>query len=962
MRRMNWKPFLLVIFFLAIGHPGLIEPASAQSREVRVVSVTGAVAGQSVAVPVEIVAQGNEAAIGFTVTFNPAVLASPTVAVGNGAPDATLFVNSNEAFIGLLGVTLAMPIGQTLQAGVRRLVTITFGVAPAAPVGATPVGFGDQLAKREVSDANANSLPATFTAGQVNIVQPNPNPALTAINPAIVSAGSNALTLTLTGTGFRNSSVVRLASSPRPTTFVSETQLTAQIPTSDLVLAGSPPISVQTPAPGGGISNELPLTINNPVPSLASISPNSIVVGTNGATLTVNGSNFVTTSKVRYGDQELPTTYVNATQLTAQLSATQLSRVVSVSVTVFNPTPAGGTSGALPLAVVNPQPAITSLDPANRVIGGPAFTLTVNGTGFTSDSVVSWNGDGLVTTFVSSTRLSANVTENLTGAPSTVAIRVVTPPPGGGPSNTLNFVVGYPIPTISSLTPPSAIATSKGVRVVIAGTGYYINQSEVRLNGKIVPSGWDTPTQLTATIPAAEIPTAGVAQIVVANPTPGGGPSTPASFTIVPIPTAQLSFTPPNPAPEQGVTANLSGTWPNVCVPRFPDFEVSAGEIRITTVNTTDPCPATPTPWSLSASRSFPGGIYRVRVTYKDAFDNLFTIAETNLAVGNVTPALSSLNPSSAPAGGPAFTLTVNGSNFVNTAIVRWNDADRPTTYVSDTQLRAAITAADIASPGAASVKVVNPGGGTSAVLSFTVQSSLASVSAASFAGEQLAPDSIAAAFGTGLATRVEIGNTTPLPTELAGTRLSIRDSAGTQKLAPLFFVAPAQINFQMPADLAAGAALITVSSGDGKMSAGNAQIAAVAPGLFSANANGQGVAAATVLRVKANGEQIFEPISRFDSGQNRFVAVPVDLGPESDQVFLVLSGTGFRGRSALSAVNCKIGGTDVEVLYAGLTPGLVGLDQANVRLPRSLAGRGEIDVVLTVDGRTANAVRVSVR
>jgi uncharacterized protein (TIGR03437 family) len=131
---------------------------------------------------------------------------------------------------------------------------------------------------------------------------------------------------------------------------------------------------------------------------------------------------------------------------------------------------------------------------------------------------------------------------------------------------------------------------------------------------------------------------------------------------------------------------------------------------------------------------------------------------------------------------------------------------------------------------------------------------------------------------------------------------------------------------------------------------------------LFSASATGQGVAAATVLRVKANGEQGFEPVARFDAGQNRFVFVPIDLGPETDQLFLVLSGTGLRFRTALAAVNCKIGGTDAEVLYAGETPGLVGLDQANVRIPRSLAGRGEVDVVLTVDGKVANAVRVNIR
>ena len=161
---------------------------------------------------------------------------------------------------------------------------------------------------------------------------------------------------------------------------------------------------------------------------------------------------------------------------------------------------------------------------------------------------------------------------------------------------------------------------------------------------------------------------------------------------------------------------------------------------------------------------------------------------------------------------------------------------------------------------------------------------------------------------------------------------------------------------------MAVGAATVTITSGDGKVSTGVVQIAAVAPGLFSANASGQGVASGVALRVKADGAQSFEPIAEFNQAQNRFVAKPIDLGPTTDQVFLILYGTGFRNRSALAAVTCKIGGADAEVLFAGAAPGFVGLDQSNVRLPRSLAGRGEVDVVMTVDSKAANTVRISVK
>jgi uncharacterized protein (TIGR03437 family) len=238
----------------------------------------------------------------------------------------------------------------------------------------------------------------------------------------------------------------------------------------------------------------------------------------------------------------------------------------------------------------------------------------------------------------------------------------------------------------------------------------------------------------------------------------------------------------------------------------------------------------------------------------------------------------------------------------------------------------------------------------------------LSLVSAASFGGAELTSESIVAAFGAGLATTTQAATSLPLPTTLAGTRVLVRDSAGVERDAPLFFVAPAQVNYLIPAGTAAGVATVVITSGDGKVSTGVVQIATVAPGLFSANASEQGVASGVALRVKADGAQTFEPIARFDQAQNRFVAVPIDLGPATDQVFLILYGTGFRNRSALAAMACKIGGADAEVLFAGAAPGFVGLDQSNVRLPRSLAGRGDVEIRLSVDGKASNAPMIRVK
>lgn len=238
-----------------------------------------------------------------------------------------------------------------------------------------------------------------------------------------------------------------------------------------------------------------------------------------------------------------------------------------------------------------------------------------------------------------------------------------------------------------------------------------------------------------------------------------------------------------------------------------------------------------------------------------------------------------------------------------------------------------------------------------------------ASLSAASFSAAALAPEAISVVFGVDMATGTASAVTgQPLPTTLAGTTVKVKDSANTERLAPLFFVSPGQINYLIPTGTATGDATITITTGDGRLSTGRIKIETVAPGLFTANSNGQGVPAAVVLRVRANGQQVYEAISRFDATTQRFVATPIDLGPETDVVYLVLFGTGLRFRSGLQGVTVKLDTVNGNVTYAGWDTGLVGLEQINVGIPRSLIGKGEIDLVATVDGKTANTVRVNIK
>jgi uncharacterized protein (TIGR03437 family) len=239
----------------------------------------------------------------------------------------------------------------------------------------------------------------------------------------------------------------------------------------------------------------------------------------------------------------------------------------------------------------------------------------------------------------------------------------------------------------------------------------------------------------------------------------------------------------------------------------------------------------------------------------------------------------------------------------------------------------------------------------------------VASVSAASYAvGSSLAAESIVSAFGLGLSAGTLAAPSVPLPTILAGTTVKVRDSAGTERLAPLFYVSPTQVNYQLPPGTAAGAAIVTVTSGSDIVAAGAVQIVAVAPGLFTFEATGRGVAAGEATRFRGSAQQAMEPLARFDAAQGRWIPVPVDLSFTTDQVFLTLYGTGFRLRNPNGTVTARVGDVACQVTYAGTQRGFEGLDQANILLPNSLAGRGTVNVVVTIDGQDANTVSVTIK
>jgi hypothetical protein len=274
---------------------------------------------------------------------------------------------------------------------------------------------------------------------------PNPVPATSEISPSSAPAGSVAFTLSVNGSDFVPSSVVKWNGADRVTTFVSSSQLTAQVLASDVAAEGTAQVTVFNPAPAGGTSNSQTFTItpaaDNPVPTTTGINPSSVAAGSTGFTLVVTGTGFVGSSVVRWNSVDRPTTFVSDTQLMASITSFDITTPGTAQVTVSSPTPGGGLSNAQTFIITNPVPVISGISPSSRKAGQKAFTLTVSGTNFVSGAVIRWNGADRLTTFVSSSQLTAAIPDSDIATPGTVSVTVFNPAPGGGLSNTVSFTV-----------------------------------------------------------------------------------------------------------------------------------------------------------------------------------------------------------------------------------------------------------------------------------------------------------------------------------------------------------------------------------------------------------------------------------------------------------------------------------------------------------------------------------------
>ena len=577
-------------------------------------------------------------------------------------------------------------------------------------------------------------------------------------------------------------------------------------------------------------------------------------------------------------------------------------------------------SRAYPLVIVTPPPTITSLGPTSKFAGDSAFTLTVNGKDFVNGAKVLWNGSERATTFVDSTKLTAMIPGSDIASVANVEVTVVNPSPGNGTSNAVAFTIllGYEADVAPAGMVDGRVTIADWVKIggiyigndTVAACSSELQRAdcfpkETRGDGKISIGDWVQAGRYAA----------------------GLDPMVPAGGTLgcATLPSLSLGYA--------SFASELTRTV------RVKNANFVRGQIGTLEIELDAQGNENATAFTLQFD---PKLMSFVTAKLGEGTNNAFLQINTSQAASGRIGLAIMLPAGQQLAAGTSSLLTLR-------FIPNGGDGDVVTNISFSDQLLAREVVDALASP----IPQVSYVGGA-----ITIRGrAAASVSAASYVTTGLAADSIASAFGTKLAMMTVAAATSPLPNTLGGTSVKVTDAQGIERSAPLFFVSPTQLNYQIPQGTAEGIATVTITNGAGEVTLGLLNIGKVAPGLFSADSSGKGWAAADVVYVKPDQSQVIRQVARFDVGQNRFVPVPIDLS--TDAAVLVLYGTGVRHRTGLANVKVKIDGVEAAVEYADRQGQFAGLDQINVRLPKSLAGRGEVNVEVSVEGKPANPIRI---
>jgi fibronectin-binding autotransporter adhesin len=301
-----------------------------------------------------------------------------------------------------------------------------------------------------------------------------------------------------------------------------------------------------------------------------------------------------------------------------------------------------------------------------------------------------------------------------------------------------------------------------------------------------------------------------------------------------------------------------------------------------------------------------------------------------------------------APSSGNSFNLltatggvTVSGATFTSTGLA---NGFNYTAAVSGSQFNLMAQNSGVAT--------------TSPPVPFT-STGLSQLSSAAGGVPALAPGSLAAAYaasGTSLATGQPSAPPAPWPTSVNGTSVAILDYTGLTTAAPLTYVSADQVDFLIPDTVALGPALVTITSGTQAVGTQLVTLTDLAPSLFTLNSDG--LAAAYAACVSSSGTITTE--TPFQAVNGAVVAQALNLAACS-QTILELYGTGLDDATA-SGTQVMFGEVAGTVQYAGPGGGFPGLDQINVVIPQSLAGKGSVPVVVSAGGMTSNKVNITIQ
>lgn len=375
----------------------------------------------------------------------------------------------------------------------------------------------------------------------------------------VVSLGQSSVTLSAPDTGPAPSSAVSLTATNVPTgglyvvAYGTKGYVTVDFDGQNVLITGVNPASLPDGTYQDAVKVEVcyddhcarqladsPLTIavaytvtkGDPataIPTVTALSPSTIVAGSPGFTMTVSGTNFVPTSTVYWNGLARATTYVSPSTLQAQVNASDVGSIQTAWVTVSNASTGGGTSGSQQFQVTAVVPTVASVLPASAARGGSAFTLTVNGTGFDTSAQVSWNGSARATTYVSSTRLVAQITAADIATAGSFPVTVANAYGGAVSSNAVGVAVSDMPLALASLAPSFVTAGGPAYVQTLVGTGFSAD-STVRWNGSPRSTTFVSTTQLQAAVSAADIAAIGTASLSVANG--GATPATSGALTL----------------------------------------------------------------------------------------------------------------------------------------------------------------------------------------------------------------------------------------------------------------------------------------------------------------------------------------------------------------------------------------------------------------------------------------------